>query len=128
MTKDEIVETLKQMTFTCKGYLSPVALAYKAQMLKNPETKPLAEAIAVANRGRRDSEPIVIELTQPTNLRLPPIAHLSNGMTEAYQPRPACGSNFMRQLLLDRDFDGQVHEYQCPDCGVTGIYQAPAPN
>lgn len=38
--------------------------------------------------------------------------------------RPNCGYDF-NETILAGDLDGEVHEYECPDCGVKGIYRAP---
>jgi hypothetical protein len=125
MTKDEIIAQIKATTFTCKGRLSPTALAHKAELLASPDTRPLADAIDRANRGRSDDDPIVIQLVQPDNPRLPQVAHFSNGSVENYSPHPLCGSTFMQALLLAGPFDGEVREYQCPRCKVIGLYQTP---
>lgn len=126
MTRADIAATLATLTFSCKGRLSSAAVAHKARLLARPDTRALADLIDRANRGRSETDPIVILVEPPAHPRLPPLAHLSNGGVEPYQPRPPCGSPFLRALLLAGAFDGQVHRYTCPECGVVGIYQAPS--
>lgn len=35
-----------------------------------------------------------------------------------------CGADF-NALILAGPLDGEAHEYECPQCGVTGHYTAP---
>ncbi len=122
MTREEVIANIKKLQYPCRGYLPAGALAYKNSLLANSETKGLATQIDEANRGRKDDEPFVIKIEKPNNPRMPHIAHLSNGETELYNPRPPCGSNFMQDLLIAGPFDGLPREYTCPKCKVTGVY------
>ena len=38
--------------------------------------------------------------------------------------RTDCGYDF-NDTILSNELDGLEHEYECPDCGLTGIYIAP---
>ncbi len=38
--------------------------------------------------------------------------------------RTRCGYDF-NETILSNPLDGEEHEYECPDCGVTGRYIAP---
>lgn len=51
-----------------------------------------------------------------------------NRLAEARQAdranRKGCGFDF-NEIILEGLWDGKGHEYECPDCGVTGHYTAP---
>ena len=38
--------------------------------------------------------------------------------------RPGCGYDF-NDTIMSNPLDGEVHKYECPDCGVKGEYRAP---
>ncbi len=38
--------------------------------------------------------------------------------------RPGCGYDF-NETILNNPLDGNIREYECPGCGVTGEYKAP---
>lgn len=126
MTREELLTQLKLIAYPCKGRLSPAARIHINKLLDNPQTRDtVAPEIDRANRMRLDTEPMVLKLVQPDDPRLPLIAQLSNNQEEIYNPRPACGSNFLQGLILAGPFDGLCRQYQCPNCGVTGIYYTP---
>ncbi len=38
--------------------------------------------------------------------------------------RAGCGYDF-NETILSNPLDGEEHDYECPRCGVTGVYRAP---
>ena len=38
--------------------------------------------------------------------------------------RAGCGYDF-NETILSNPLDGEEHAYECPQCGLTGIYRAP---
>lgn len=38
--------------------------------------------------------------------------------------REGCGADF-NDVVVEGPFDGEVHEYECAECGVEGTYRAP---
>lgn len=40
------------------------------------------------------------------------------------EARAGCGYDF-NETVIAGPFDGEEHEYKCPNCGLTGVYRAP---
>lgn len=38
--------------------------------------------------------------------------------------RKPCGYDF-NETILAAPFDGEIHKYKCPKCGLVGVYRAP---
>lgn len=119
MTREEIIASETAVPKFCRGYLSVAARRLKQQAWDRGLVD-LAVMVDVANRCRTEDElAVLFVLYSQTEA----IATLEGGSTEPYAPR-RCDYNF-NYTILAGPFDGKVHSYQCPRCGVTGEYQAP---
>lgn len=49
---------------------------------------------------------------------------LEEAMKVDAQGRSACGYDFNKTIMAGA-FDGKVHAYKCPNCGLEGEYKAP---
>jgi len=85
--------------------------------------------------NKKEKEAIVKDTALTCRGPLPPKARkLVNKLLEAGdvekarlvddENRPGCGYDF-NETVLSNPLDGKIHEYECPDCGVTGEYRAP---
>lgn len=123
MTRQEILEYHRTLTFLCRGYLPVKARYLVEELIKNGDAD-FAGLIDGANRGRTEDEPFVHTVVKQDHPRYPVLMLLSDGTSEPYVRRPMCGYNFVRTILAG-PWDGKDHEYTCPQCGVRGEYRAP---
>lgn len=85
----------------------------------------LDEAVAIIRLvDRRCRGPLSEEALKEKN------ALLSQGNLEEASAvdaagRAGCGADF-NEIVVNGKWDGQVHPYKCPACGLEGIYRAPA--
>lgn len=124
MTQQEILDYLATLSFICRGYLPTPIIGLK-QGYFDSQQKRMAQLVDSANRGRSESEPYVHYVeSRIVNQREELLCHLSDNTIEPYSERPPCGYDF-KQTILSGLWDGELHKYTCPKCGVTGEYRAP---
>jgi hypothetical protein len=130
MTHEESISEINSITRTCKGYLTKEArniISYQFEEYTrtgNDFYLTKARLLDSLNRGRLDIVIVDTSSHIDTKGRLIEDMVTSTDQVLRLTNGPGCGYNF-NKIIESNPWDGVIREYQCPQCGVQGEYQAP---
>jgi hypothetical protein len=117
-TRAEAEAHVRSLDMRCRGPHKPELTPRDYDRLA-PEVRAALESLPTPAMGEPKRSPLRL-LAALINAGYEREARLLDDLA-----RVPCGADFGEEVVLKYPLDGRHREYQCPKCGVRGVYDAP---